>query len=522
MGRGMLSGVVDRVGAMYERLLNILNNVGTPKVLLVGDFMLDHYVYGNADRISPEAPVLVLNVTERQERPGGAGSVAADLATLGAETACVGVVGADGNGEMLKKMLAELPGINIAGLVTAEEVPTTSKQRIVGLAQHRHQQQLMRIDEECDREMAEQTVEQMGRGVEELMGWCDVVCVEDYNKGVLKGGFCQRVIEAARQQGKRVIVDPARVDDYRRYVGAWLIKPNRPELARATGLEINGEESWHAAAQKLTAGHGIANLVVTLDKQGAYIYEQERDAGEVIATRGRNVYDATGAGDMVLAMLGLVTGAEYEGVERPSLGDMVRLANVAGGLEVERFGCVGISRDEIAAELLREHRGQTGKLRGTESLLKELQWHRQQQSKVVFTNGCFDILHPGHISLLTFAKGQGDILVVAINSDRSVRQLKGPSRPILKEQDRAALLSALEAVDYIVIFDEDTPGQLIEQVNPDVLIKGTDWEGKVVGQEWVEQHGGKVALMPLMKDCSTSGIIEQVIKKSGSDQRKGR
>ncbi len=503
---------------MYERLIKLLNDVGSPRVLLVGDFMLDNYLYGNADRISPEAPVVVINVVRRQERPGGAGSVAVDMATLKLNVECLGIVGNDSAGIQLKRMLAKLGGVNIEGLLGIDERPTTSKQRIIGLAQQRHRQQLMRIDEEDNSPISTEVQNKLNERLEKLIDKCDVVCIEDYNKGVLSSGFCQTVIKAARKAGKKTIVDPARVSDYSRYAGCWLVKPNRYEIASAAGVKMDGEETWQLAAEKLTSKYNMDNVVITLDKQGAFLYQrqvdnsqQQKDKGELIPTRPRSVYDVTGAGDMVLSVLGMLVGGKYEKEQSVNLREAVAMANIAGGLEVERFGSVGISREEIAAELARQRRTKTGKLRTLGSLISELNWLRQQKMKVVFTNGCFDILHPGHIELLSFAKQQGDILIVAINSDNSVRKLKGNTRPILKQQERAALLSAMEAVDYVVVFDEPDPGNLIEQITPDVLVKGTDWQGNVVGQQWVEQHGGKVVLMDLVEGRSTTGIIERVI-----------
>ena len=510
---------------MYERLLHMMNSTAAPRVLVVGDFMLDNYLYGNIDRISPEAPVMVLNVTDRQERPGGAGSVAADLAGLGAEVACLGVVGADRNADQLRAMLGELGPVNVEGLITADDRPTTCKQRIIGLAQYRHRQQLMRVDEECSRDVNDDQRRQLLKQLELLLPTCDVVCLTDYGKGVLCAPLCQAVIATAAEYGKKVLVDPAAISDYRRYRGAWLVKPNRRELAVAAGMSVDGRESWQAAAEAVARDHDIANVVVTLDKQGSFLYcrgDADHPAtGELVATRSRSVYDVTGAGDIVLAMLGLLVGARYEGIDPPNLTEIVALANLAGGLEVERFGSVPVSRDEIVGELVREHSLAAGKLRSPEALLNELRWHRQQNLKIVFTNGCFDLLHSGHIDLLSKAKQQGDVLVVAINSDRSVSELKGPERPINKEQDRAALLSALEAVNYVVIFDEPTPLALIETISPDVLVKGTDWSGAVVGQEWVEAHGGRVALVPLSKGRSTTNIIELVLQKTAQRAEDG-
>lgn len=494
----------------YERLLNILRGAGRPRVLLVGDFMLDRYLYGDTDRISPEAPVLVMNVKERRQRPGGAGSVAVNLSLLGCEVHCFGVIGSDPAGSELISELGTLTGVQTRGLLTDPTRHTTVKGRLIGLAQHRHQQQLMRLDEESRSELSENLQAKLLDKFCQALPECDVVCLEDYNKGLFSPSFCRQVIDAARAAGKKVILDPASIGDYGRYRRAWLVKPNRREVAQAAGLEAVDEAAVAAGCEKLCAQYDFGNLVVTLDKQGAFLYEAVSGEGRLVPTRPRDVYDVTGAGDMVLAMLGLLIGASYDDVEDPTLEDVVQLANIAGGLEVEHYGCVGIPREDIVAELMREGRIHGGKLRSLEVLVQELAALRQQGRKIVFTNGCFDILHSGHVDLLRFARQQGDILIVGLNSDVSVRGLKGPGRPINDQHERAELMGALEMVDYVTIFDESAPGALIEAITPDVLIKGSDWQGNVVGQEWVESHGGRVALMPLKTGHSTTNIIERV------------
>ncbi len=497
---------------MHQRLLTIVENIGKPKVLLAGDFMLDHYLLGNIDRISPEAPVSILNVCDRQAQPGGAGSVAVDLATLDVDVRCLGVVGDDINGRRLKEMLDEYPTVDAEYMVVDRNRPTTSKQRIVGLAQHRHRQQLMRIDEEDSGAISDEIQQELMKHFQAGLEWCDVVCLEDYNKGVLNDTFAQKLIQAAKAAGKKTIIDPGAVADYSRYKGAWMVKPNRRELAKATGMSLNGEiEDVGQAAAKLASEMDIANLVVTLDKSGAYLYQSNQKQGDLVPTRARSVYDVTGAGDMVLAMLGTLFGAAFADIKPPTMIEMIMLANIAGGLEVEKFGCVGISRGEIMAEICRDQRLSVGKVCTTEDLLNQLKW--RSGKKVVFTNGCYDLIHPGHIELLKFASSQGDILVVGLNSDDSVRRLKGDKRPIMGESERAAVLAALEVVDYVVIFDEDTPERIIKDITPDVLIKGTDWQGDVVGQDWVEANGGECVLMPLVEGMSTTGIVERVIER---------
>ncbi|MBI9017832.1 MAG: D-glycero-beta-D-manno-heptose 1-phosphate adenylyltransferase [Phycisphaerae bacterium] len=503
---------------MSERLIEIMENAGASRVLLVGDFMLDNYLFGNIDRISPEAPVPVMNVTGRQCTPGGAGSVAADLSALNCQVQCLGVVGSDAIGAELTEMLTELAGVNVDGFVVDPKRPTTSKQRVVGLAQHRHRQQLMRIDDECSNDISIAVRAELKEKFVELLSWCDVVCLEDYNKGVLCVDFAQSIIELANAAGKKVVVDPASTNQYERYNGTWLVKPNRRELGIATDITIENEQSAKEACVKLTQMYEIDNVVVTLDKSGAYYYCAAKQEGRLVPTRPRSVYDVTGAGDMVLATLGMLIGGSYGDVDKPDMNEIVQLANVAGGLEVERFGCVGITRSEIITELSQQTVGHNGKLRESATLCQELDWHRQQGKKIVFSNGCFDILHPGHVTLLDFCKKQGDILIVGLNSDSSVQALKGPKRPILNQQSRATMLGALEMVDYVVIFNEETPKEIIEMITPDVLIKGTDWTGDVVGQDWVESHGGKVVLMPLVEGVSTTNIVDEIVNKYGAEK----
>lgn len=497
----------------YERLIQIVRNLEGARVLLVGDFMLDRYIYGNIERISPEAPVVVVNVSHRQEQPGGAGSVAADLAVLEAAAECIGVTGSDPGGDRLRDLLTSTGYVSVDGLLQVTDRPTTLKERVIGIAQHRHQQQLMRIDDERKACIDTRTRGRLKQLFEQKLASCHVVCLQDYNKGVLTDGFCEELIDSASRAGKKVIVDPAPIEDYRRYKGAWMLKPNRRELGRAAGMAADSEEELFESAGKLAHELSIEYIVATLDREGACLFDQSNSTGKIIPTRPRSVYDVTGAGDMVMATLAALIGGSVFHDPRPTLEETVQLANVAGGLEVERFGCVGISRDEILTDLARQRRDGAGKLRTLESLLLDLSWHRQHGDRIVFTNGCFDILHAGHLNLLNFAKQQGDVLVVAINSDRSVRELKGDKRPILKEQERARMLSALEAVDFVVIFDGNTPARVIERITPDILIKGADWKGKVVGQDWVEQHGGEVRLMPLTDGRSTTAIIEEVLTR---------
>ena len=487
---------------MYTKLLKMVTNLGSPRVLLAGDFMLDSYVYGDALRISPEAPVPVLKVVKREHAAGGAGSVAADLAALGAKAICIGTIGDDSNGQILSELLSGA-GADIANIITVARRPTISKQRLVGLAQHRHRQQLMRIDEEDTNSYSADEYEKIFAAYSAGLGRCDIVCLQDYNKGIFEPAFCQRLIMAAKAAGKKVLVDPSPITDYSRYKGATVITPNRKEAGLATGLQIETQQDAARAADILAEKFDIEAVVITLDKEGAYL--RTKTVSESVPTVARSVYDVTGAGDVVLATLAVTISAGCDYMTA------VELSNIAGGIEVEKFGVATVSIDEMVNEIIGRNRSKAGKIRDIDSLVAELNYHRMGGQKIVFTNGCFDVLHRGHIEYLAFCKTQGDIVVLGLNSDDSVRRNKGPSRPINNQHDRAAVLAALECIDYVAVFDEDTPLNIIMKVKPDVLVKGEDWAAKgVVGREFVEANGGKVVLAKMVEGKSSTATIEKM------------
>ena len=499
---------------MDEELLKTVTNLCSPNILLVGDFMLDVYTYGDALRISPEAPVPVLKVTKTEYRCGGAGSVATNLAALGASLSCLGVIGEDRNGEEIRGKLTEL-GIDTTGLLVVVDRPTISKQRLIGLAQHRHRQQLMRIDEESTEPLSDELNEAILRAYKERLNKADVVCLQDYNKGLLSSSLCQQMVQYATKAKKRVLVDPCLASDYSKYAGATLITPNRQEASTAVGFEINTTEDAHRAAEKLLRDFQFEAVVITLDKEGAYFRTNE--LGELVSARPRSVYDVTGAGDMVLATLAIALAADCD------YKTAVQLCNITAGIEVEKFGAATVTIPEIINEIISENRGKSGKVRSIDSLVDELSWHHRQKTTIVFTNGCFDVVHRGHTEFLKFCKSQGDIVVVGLNSDSSVKAIKGPDRPINNQYDRAAVLAALETVDYITVFDEPAPLSLIKQIRPDILVKGQDWAQKgVIGQEFVESYGGKVVLSPLVEGKSSTTTIEKMkaLKNSHIEKRR--
>lgn len=487
---------------MYENLLKAITNLGSPKVLVVGDFMLDVYIYGDAVKISPEAPVPVLKITETEHRCGGAGSVAANLAALGAKAYCLGIIGDDPDSEILKTKLIDA-GVNIDGLFKASNRPTISKQRLIGLAQHLHRQQLIRMDRDPKQPFSDDLSESILAAYKDKLPDVDMVCLQDYNKGLLGDSLCRQMIRLANRANKKVLVDPCPTSDYSKYAGATVITPNREESSVAVGFELVDAATAAKAADYLFEKLQLEAVVITLDKEGAYLKTGKESL--MIPTRPRSVYDVTGAGEMVLAILAvtLAAGCDYK--------TAVQLSNIAGGIEVEKFGTATVTIEEIADEIASQNRRTIGKLRTADSLLGELARHRRQKKTIVFTNGCFDVLHRGHIEYLKFCKQQGDIVVVGLNSDSSVRMIKGPERPINNEHDRASLLAVLEMVDYITIFTERTPIELIQNVRPDVLVKGEDWAVKgVVGREFVESYGGKVALAPLVENKSSTATIEKI------------
>jgi len=488
---------------MSMELIQVVDRFRQARVVLVGDFMLDRYVIGDAERISPEAPVPVLRVVERQDRVGGAGSVALNVLALGAQVRCFGLVGEDAYGERVRQFLTEA-GADVSGLLTVADRPTITKTRLVGLAEHRHRQQMLRVDDEIVRPPAEADARVLLRRLESAIPDSDVLCLEDYAKGLLSPEICTAAIATARRHGKPIYIDPGRSPAWEKYRGATVLTPNWAELELAVGRRLEQGELV-AAAERLIERLAVEAIVVTLGRDGALLV-QPGGRSKHFPTTPRAVYDNTGAGDAVLAMLAVCAAAGA------ALDQGIWLANLAGGLEVSKFGCVPITREEVLRELREGADRARGKLREPGELGEELAARRQRGETVVFTNGCFDLLHPGHVELLEKAKELGSILVVGVNSDRSVRALdKGGDRPIRRERDRARMLAALEAVDYVVVFDEPDPGRLIERLAPDVLVKGADWADKgVVGREFVEARGGRVVLVDLVEGYSTSAELERI------------
>lgn len=469
-----------------------------PRIVVLGDLMLDRYIWGRVERVSPEAPIQVLTVEREEERPGGAANVVRNLAALGAEVACAGTVGADVAGERLLELLAA-EGVECGAVLRCAERPTVVKTRLVAAGQ-----QLLRVDREG---RPSGGFELSADRLRELVRDADAVVISDYAKGFITPWLLKLVFEAARASGRPVIVDP-KGSDYARYAGATVLTPNRREAEVATGLAIDAQRpgELERAALRLLDLTGAQAAVITLGPAGIYLCT--RDGLRLHRpTRARAVFDVTGAGDTVLAVLAwcLARGVGWQRA--------LDAANAAAGLSVREVGAVTVTPQEIRAALAGETAQVSEKCLPLEAARRKAVAWRAAGRKLVFANGCFDLLHPGHVSLLRAARAEGDALVVALNSDASIRRLKGPGRPILNQQARVAMLAALEDVDLVVVFDQDTPRTLIQELHPDVLIKGEDYRGKeVVGRELVEGWGGRVALVPLLPEFSTTALLERIQK----------
>lgn len=496
-------------------LLAALDRLGSPRALVVGDLILDRYTWGDAERVSQEAPVILLRAQRREVRLGGAANVANMLRGLGATVDCAGVLGDDADAALVRKMLDE-SGVGQQALLTDASRPTTVKERFLGRAQGRHAHQMLRVDSEVRTPLAEELVEQLAGWIAAHVRDYQVVLISDYDKGVCTPGLLRRVIDVARAADVPVLVDPIRSHDYSRYFRATSMTPNRLEAGMAVGRTIDSAEDAFAAGLTLCQQLQLDYAVITLDRDGmALVYPH--GASELFPTRPRQVYDITGAGDMALAMIGLALA----GGAVPSVA--LRLANVAAGMEVEQLGVVVIPREAIRQRLLEEASAEgpqdrtarvrrpensVGKICTLEELLGHLDQHRVQGQRVVFTNGCFDLLHVGHVTCLEEARAQGDVLVVGLNSDASVRRLKGPTRPIVPQEQRARVLAGLAAVDYVVLFDADTPIELIRSIEPDVLVKGGDYRPEtIVGAEVVLRRGGRVHVAGQVPGVSTTRLL---------------
>ncbi|MCB9876059.1 MAG: D-glycero-beta-D-manno-heptose 1-phosphate adenylyltransferase [Planctomycetes bacterium] len=487
-------------GTENRRLADLLSDLPGTRVLVVGDLILDRYADGTAERVSPEAPVLVFDFERDRYLLGGACNVAANLREMGAAASVLGVVGDDEPGRRLQKLLADAE-IDTETLVVDETRPTTRKTRYVAKTL-----QVLRVDQESRAPVGGDAEARMLAILEQRPFPWKSVLLSDYGKGVLTRRVIQAAIAAAKSQGGVTVVDP-KGKDYSIYKGVDLLTPNRAEAEAATGVSIVTSEDLHKAAQRLREITGIQTAVITLGKDGIF-FETGDGSHKIIPTEARAVFDVTGAGDTVVSML---TYCRAAGV---SLEDSLRLANHAAGITVAKLGTWAPSRQEVLTRLGDTSPASFDKVVSLDQAVELAARMRAEGRRLVFTNGCFDILHRGHCDYLQKARSYGDALMVAVNTDASVqRQQKGKGRPFNKLDDRMAVLAALQAVDFVVPFDQDTPKEVIEAITPQVLAKGEDWRDKgVVGREWVEDHGGQVVLVPLVAGRSTTNVVKKILE----------
>lgn len=489
-------------------LIDAIDQLQPRRVMVLGDLILDRYTWGAAERVSPEAPTVVLRVDRVDVRLGGAAAVADLLHGLGAEVLLAGVVGDDQAGRTMRQLLAECGIASNLVLVDGHRT-TTIKERFLGRAPHRTSHQILRVDHETTRELDATLASELSERLADSLVGCAALVVSDYAKGTCGASIVARAISAARRVGIPVIVDPARNVDLARYRGAAVIKPNRHEAEIAADMSIRTISDAVSAAQALKRNLPGSAVVVTLDRDGIALLAANGVA-EHFPTPEVQVADITGAGDTVAAIISLAIANEVP------LEQAVPLANLAAGRQIRSTGIVPITLDELRADaLLQTH---PTKFLDLARLGRIVEQHRQRGRRIVLTNGCFDLLHVGHITYLEAAARLGDVLVVAINSDESVRAIKGQSRPLIGERDRARMLAALTCVDHVVIFTEPTPHSVLRALRPDVLVKGGDYSAlQVVGRDIVEGYGGEVRVVDYVPGVSTSQLLDRLSALGAGD-----
>jgi D-beta-D-heptose 7-phosphate kinase/D-beta-D-heptose 1-phosphate adenosyltransferase len=485
---------------MNSHLIDTVRHFNESKklVLVIGDIMLDRYLMGNVNRISPEAPVPVVLLKQSEDRAGGAANVAANLSGLGLHTEIIGCIGKDATGTMLKKIIAD-SGIRIDNVMISNLRPTVSKTRVMS-----GNQQIVRIDDESASAFTvEENNQLLSNITKSLNNKPAMVILSDYAKGVLSNSTCKIIINQCKQLGIPVIADP-KGRDYSKYKGASTLTPNKKETAEACGVDMHETEALLHAAEQLKKALNLDFLAVTRGEEGISLIDDKQT--QHIPATAKKVFDVSGAGDTVIATLaaGLVHGLNPH--------DALQLANIAAGIVVGKVGTVPVTQAELLKALVSEDgQSQADKICDYTQLAALVSHWKENHQKIVFTNGCFDLLHAGHVTYLEAAKKTGDKLILGLNTDRSVSALKGPTRPVVHEGDRARVLAALAAVDAVILFDEDTPLQLIDLVRPDIIVKGDDYtEEQVIGGAEVKSWGGSVKLIPLVQGRSTSRILEKI------------
>jgi D-beta-D-heptose 7-phosphate kinase/D-beta-D-heptose 1-phosphate adenosyltransferase len=489
---------------MKHRFKNFFDNAHRPKVLVIGDLILDEYIWGGVNRISPEAPVPILETKSENLALGGAANVANNLVVLGCEVTLVGAIGQDEKGDRLLELIEER-GIRTEGIFRFVHRPTTSKMRIIA-----HNQQILRIDKEDNRPITEGTEKKIIKFIDETMPEMDGVICSDYQKGILTEKVIRKLIHRSQQLKKAVIVDPKSAD-FSLYKGATLLTPNQHEVERSVPIKVNNDEDLERAAEYLLTLTKAEGILVTRGKDGMTLY-RNKEKPVAIPTEAKEVFDVTGAGDTVVSVFGMTVFVGF------SFEEAAWLSNMAASIVVGKIGTAVITLDEINEFLQEEMLRTSHTVLNLDEMQKIVNLAKSTGKTVVFTNGCFDLIHGGHIEFLEKAKALGDLLILGLNSDSSVKAIKGESRPIKNQKERANILSALRYVDYITIFDETTPENLIREIRPDILVKGDDYKiDDVVGKEIVEGYGARVELIPIVEGLSTTNIVEKILENHKTD-----
>lgn len=456
--------------------------------------MVDEYVLGNVERISPESPVPVLVVTDKFRRLGGAGNVVHNLVSMGANVALFAAVGKDGAGRWFRSQCEQM-AVESFWLKDHDSRPTTIKTRVVA-----RNQQIVRIDQEQVSDIGARLEKTIVKEIHSVVPQVKAVVLSDYGKGFLTSAIVKACMDAAKDNRVPVLVDPKGLD-YARYRGATCITPNVREASQASGIEVHDWDSLVRAGRILLDQTGAQAMIITRGKEGCTLVG--RAEARHFPVKPVEIIDVTGAGDTVIATLALCIANGF------SIEDAITVANLAASLVVSRFGASAVTLPELLDAF--NNRPSDTKFIQRSEVGPLMRAHRIRGERIVFTNGCFDIFHAGHVRTLREASELGDVLVVGINSDKSVRSIKGPGRPVVGEADRVEIVSALGVVNYVVLFDEDTPLNLIEEVRPDVLVKGEDWEGKgVVGEDIVKARGGEVRFVKHVKGLSTTDLIKKI------------
>ena len=479
--------------------IDYLNDISKAKVLVFGDYMVDEYVIGDVNRISPEAPVPVIEITKQSRKLGGAGNVINNIRSLGANVRVLGAVGKDNAGDYIYQEFLDKK-VDVKYFKQYSECNTIIKTRVVS-----RKQQFFRIDAEDKKELPQKYIDFVNNKINSILSGITSVVISDYAKGAVNENIAQLIITNANKLNIPVIIDP-KGKDYSKYKGATLCTPNLKELSDVSNKKIKTEDEILEESYKLCHKFNIKNIALTRSEDGISLITNKKNKTDYKAV-AKEVIDVSGAGDTVVSTMAILMSMNI------NIEDICKISNIAAGIVVSKFGTATVSFNELISSISKNSDYKLQSIDTLKYIIKDL---KEKGKKIVFTNGCFDLLHVGHISSFKEAKKYGDILIVAVNSDKSVKENKGDLRPIINEKDRIEMVSSLEMVDYVVLLNDKNPSKLISELQPDISIKGEDWKDKTVPEKKiVESYGGEMKFIKLNPNHSTTSIIEKVIKVYG-------